>query len=148
MTITNAAKRVLHVFGLDLRRLTPKTNARFQLLLALQLVDIELVVDIGANIGQFAEGLRVVGYTGRIVSFEPLSKAHRLLLAKSRSDPRWTVHSRTAIGEKDGQIEINIAANSVSSSLLPMLKAHVDASDDSGYVGTETTAIARLDSVS
>ena len=40
---------------------------------ALRAFDIDLVIDIGANEGQFANVLRAGGYLGRIVFFEPLS---------------------------------------------------------------------------
>jgi hypothetical protein len=44
---------------------------------------IDLVVDIGANEGRFAKELRVGSYSGRIVSFESFTAAHRRLLAES-----------------------------------------------------------------
>lgn len=70
---------------------------------------IDLVFDIGANTGQFASELRLIGYKGRMVSFEPLSVAHRELMQKPNRDSQWQIHPRTAIGDFDGEIEINIA---------------------------------------
>jgi FkbM family methyltransferase len=94
-----------------------------------------------------ASELRSVGYNGRIVSFEPLSDAYQALTEAAARDRAWTVHPRGAIGNFDGEIEINIAGNSVSSSVLPMLDAHASAAEGSAYVGTETVPIHRLDSV-
>jgi len=52
---------------------------------------VDCVFDVGANTGQYAEGLRNLGYKGRIISFEPLSAAHALLIENSRDDPEWVV---------------------------------------------------------
>lgn len=108
---------------------------------------IDLLFDVGANIGQHALMTRAEGYRGRIVSFEPLPDAHEVLLRKSQDDPLWTVHKRCAVGSKLGEAEMNISKNSYSSSLLPMLQAHSSASPDSIYVGKVKTEIITLDSV-
>ncbi|WP_410175184.1 FkbM family methyltransferase, partial [Nodularia spumigena] len=108
---------------------------------------VDLVFDIGANTGQFATELRSIGYKGRIVSFEPLSDAHKKLNQEAARVSQWQVHPRIAIGDFNGEIEINIAGNSVSSSVLPMLEAHATAAVKSAYISTEKVAIARLDSI-
>jgi len=69
----NPYKRLFRSFGIDLRRYSPAANEFNRLAHYLQLHSVTLVLDVGANIGQFAEGLREGGYDGRIVSFEPLS---------------------------------------------------------------------------
>ena len=48
----------------------------------LKYYDINKVFDVGANTGQFAESLFNNGYTGKIVSFEPLKEAYDTLLQK------------------------------------------------------------------
>lgn len=83
--------------------------------------EVNLVFDIGANAGQFAQSLRELGYRGRIVSFEPQSEAREQLERAASVDPLWEVAPKAAIGAEDGEIELNLAANSISSSLLPML---------------------------
>ncbi|MBN2642041.1 MAG: FkbM family methyltransferase [Victivallales bacterium] len=140
-------KLMIHTAGFDLHRLTPASNPAFELLKALNRFDIDLVLDLGANVGQFASELRSVGYKGTLVSFEPLSSAHKALSKAAGSDPKWQVHPRCAIGDFDGEIEINIADNSVSSSVLPMLEACFLAEKTSAYVGSERVPMRRLDSV-
>ncbi|CAJ1003482.1 MULTISPECIES: FkbM family methyltransferase [Brevibacillus] len=107
---------------------------------------IALVLDVGANTGQFASKLRQQGYRGRIVSFEPLSKEFAQLQQLASSDPHWDC-KQVALGSTEGQAIINIAGNSYSSSLLPMLDRHVIGAPDSRYVGRETIVITRLDTL-
>ncbi|HEX7238207.1 MAG TPA: FkbM family methyltransferase [Gammaproteobacteria bacterium] len=125
---------------------TAKRNAR-QLLRGFDAFGIDLVFDVGANTGQFAGEIRDGGFGGRIVSFEPLTAAHRQLTAAAANDPLWSVHERCALGDRDGSVALNIAGNSVSSSILAMAAAHATAAPGSVYVGQEETALVRLDSV-
>jgi FkbM family methyltransferase len=81
---------------------------------------VTLVLDVGANIGQYATALRHNGYAGRIVSFEPLSSAHAALTAAAAGDERWTIAPRCAVGSATGTIDINVSPESDMSSLLPM----------------------------
>lgn len=136
-SLKHLAKRLINVAGFELRRIKPKTNPAYQLLIGLKRFDIDLVFDVGANAGQFASELRDIGYAGEIVSFEPLSAASLSLSARAADDSKWHVHQRGAIGDFDGEIEINISGNSVSSSVLPMTEAHSSASIKSAYVGSE-----------
>jgi FkbM family methyltransferase len=101
------------------------------------------VLDVGANIGQYASALRASGYRGDIISCEPLSDAFEHLQRRSSGDPRWEV-VRTAVGETVGSTDINISANSYSSSLLPMTSAHSDAAPGSEFVAAETVPVTTV----
>jgi FkbM family methyltransferase len=145
--LKESIKKLINAAGYDLKRLTPDSNPAYQLLKGLERFKVDLVLDIGANTGQFASELRTVGYQGKIVSFEPLSVASELLSRRASQDAGWLVHSRGAIGDYDGKIEINISGNSVSSSVLPMMQSHISAAEGSGYIASEQVPICRLDSV-
>ena len=108
---------------------------------------IDLLIDVGANTGQYALSRRASGYRGEIISFEPLSAAHAKLLVIAKDDPNWTIADRMAVGDRSGQIELNVAGNSASSSVLPMLSAHVTAAPHSRYIGKEIVPLRRLDDV-
>jgi len=69
------------------------------------------------------------------------------LLKISRNDSMWQVALQSAIGEENGEIEINIAGNSQSSSVLDMLDTHVRAAPDSKYIGKEKVALRKLDTI-
>ena len=139
------AKRVLHSCGLELQRLKHVNSERTVLRHILKSTQPAVVLDVGANTGQYAALLRDVGFRGKIVSFEALPDVHAVLENASARDGAWIVAPCAALGRKAGTLEINRAGNSVSSSLLPMLATHVDAAPDSAYVGTQTVRVERLD---
>lgn len=144
-SVKQSIKQALNAMGIEVHRFHPGTSPLAQLIAALRTFDIDLVIDIGANDGQFAKELRAGGYSGRVVSFEPLTTAHRRLLQASKNDSAWQVHSRCALGDRLGEIELNISENSVSSSILPMLTAHSNAAPESVYLGTETAPMTTVD---
>lgn len=141
-------RRAINNAGYDFHRIGSKPNPFFQLLKGLARFKIDLVLDVGANVGQFASGLRDAGYQGALVSFEPLSSAHLALAKAAQSDGLWIVHPRGAIGDHIGEIDINVADNSVSSSVLPMTETHLLAEAKSAYIDIEKAPIFTLDSVS
>lgn len=145
--IKKTIKKLSRSLGIDLKRYNIQTSeaAKMQRLLAYH--NIDLVFDVGANIGQYAKLLRELGYSGRIVSFEPLSSAYSQLKAVSEKDPLWEIAPQTAIGNQEGEITINIAGNSQSSSALPMLDAHLESAPKSAYSGSETVKLSRLDTI-
>lgn len=117
------------------------------LLSHLQSSQTDLVLDVGANTGQFALQLFKAGFTGRIISFEPLSSAHAALIEEAQGNPRWEVAPRCALGATVESAVINIAGNSFSSSLRPMLACHLAAAPEAAYVGTEAVPVETLQSV-
>lgn len=146
--IKNNLKYLVNLLGFDVHRINPRSDSASQILAALNLCKIDLVFDVGANIGQFASEIRSRGFKGKIVSFEPLSDAHEQLTLAAGNDPNWVVHSQVAIGGEDGEVIINISNNSVSSSILPMLNMHSAAEPNSLYVASEKVASRKLDTIS
>src|SRR5260370_38511672 len=123
--------------------LYPAANRRSTMLVC---HGVNTVVDVGANTGQYSSALRQAGYKDEILSFEPLSEAYEELEKKSRADPKWRVF-HSAIGDENGEAEINIAGNSESSSLLPMLDTHVRSAPESQYRPTEIVQLSTLHSI-
>lgn len=140
-------RRAANYFGIDIHRYHPERIEPLRVVSMLRHHRIDVVLDVGANVGQFATSLRVRGFQGKIISFEPLQKAYEELVRASKGDQSWVAVPRTAIGDHDGEVEINIAANSESSSILSMLGSHERAAPESRYVGSETAPICRLDSI-
>ena len=108
---------------------------------------IELLFDVGANVGQYAMHARESGYKGKIISFEPLPDAYEKILKNSKNDPLWTVHKRCALGKCINEMEINISQNSQSSSILSMHPLHSSTAPESSYIGKAMTDVITLDSI-
>ena len=107
---------------------------------------INLVLDVGANIGQYSRKLIRSGYQGRIVSFEPLPDAFEMLAESRRGIENWQVEN-FAIGSENTTATLNIAGNSMSSSLQGMRDEHVAAAPESAYIATVDVPVKRLDGV-
>jgi FkbM family methyltransferase len=147
MSIKHEFRKFLWKAGYDVSRFTPTSHPIARRQQILESYEIDTVLDIGANSGQFAQQLRGdIGYTHRILSFEPLSTAFELLKANAKDDPAWEVFN-CAIGDTEEKREINIAGNSYSSSLLNMLPTHLKSAPDSKYIGKEVIDIKTLDSL-
>jgi len=140
-------KQFLHAFGFDIIRYNAARSNAAQLNRIMSEHHINLVLDIGANTGQFACYLRDMGYRGQIVSFEPLTSARDNLILNSKRDPLWDIAPQAAIGSTNGETTIYISGNSVSSSILNMLDVHAVAAPDSVYIGKEIVPLRRLDSL-
>lgn len=145
--LESLVRRTANRVGLDITRHRPAASPAGRLAAMLATHHVDVVLDAGANIGQFALALRGAGYRGRIVSFEPLPEAWRQLGRAARRDPHWEVPAAVALGATDGEVEINIAGNSVSSSILEMLDSHASAAPQSRYVARERVPLRRLDAV-
>lgn len=136
---------MLNKAGWELHRYRPASDPWALVLDLLKRHEVNLVIDVGANVGQYASELRNFGYTGRIVSFEPLVAAHALLQRNAARDDAWIVAPRCAIGARSGEVTINVSENSVSSSVLPISETHVHSAPDSKYVKSEQTPLKMLD---
>jgi len=147
MEINKKIKKFFLSIGLDVKKYRPDTKHEVLFFRMLNEFDINVIFDIGANEGQFGKSMREIGYTGRIVSFEPLTAAHQKLITNSKKDKLWQAAPQMAIGDMDGEIVINVASNSESSSILDMLESHTDADESTAYIGNEKVRISKLDSV-
>lgn len=109
---------------------------------------VATILDIGANTGQFGAELLEGGWAGQLVSFEPIGEAHSQLMARAAAHGgRWAVPSAMAIGSENGETAINVSANIMSSSLLPVGEASTSVVAETAYTRTETIQVRRLDDV-
>jgi len=107
---------------------------------------IDLVIDVGANEGSFAQELRSF-YRGEILSFEPVSSVFEKLAAAAASDPNWHVY-KVALGNQESTQTIHVSNETVFSSLL---KANDYCAqrfgDDALGTKEEVVSVRRLDNL-
>jgi FkbM family methyltransferase len=116
-----------------------------QLVHALGFFAIDAVIDVGANRGQYALGLRRHGWRGPILSFEPLPDVHAELSETASADPDWIVAPPLALGAVQGRTVVERSAESDMSSLLPQNALLRRISPSSRVVGRVEVGLDRLD---
>lgn len=80
---------------------------------------IDIVIDVGANVGQFGQSLRDGGYRGKIVSFEPIESAFQALAKKASADGNWEAH-HCGLGAAPGAATLHVSGLSECSSILDL----------------------------
>ncbi|MBS4044345.1 MAG: FkbM family methyltransferase [Chitinophagaceae bacterium] len=130
-----------NLFHLSVKRYPSREQRR--LIRYLKNNHVDYVLDVGANVGQFATHLFRHGYQGKIFSFEPQSLAFKKL-SKKANQQNWIAINK-GLGEVETKLTINNAANSVSSSILPILSEHTAVAKESVYVNSEEIVISTVD---
>jgi FkbM family methyltransferase len=111
-------------------------------------LEIDCVLDVGANAGQYHDFLRGhVGYAGRIISFEPVAELALALKERADKESNWDVCD-FALGSCDEVRTINVTKrNQFSSFLQPDFSTIDDYLELNQIEHKETVPVRRLDSV-
>ena len=129
-------------------RLVPERKLKepmAQLVAALKRREVDAVLDVGANVGQYGGLLREQGWEGPIVSFEPVAEIHAELAARAAADAGWIVAPPMALAAAAGEATIHISAESDMTSLLPQAPALRRLSPSSAVTGRRAVRTERLD---
>ena len=137
-------KRILRKNGLQLSKYPDYDMARR--IKIINYYDIDTIFDIGANVGQYGTNMREIGFSKKIISFEPLKSAFGILKNTSSKDNNWIINNY-ALGNENFKSLINVAGNSASSSILNMLPKHLNTAPESKYLAQEEIEIKKLDSI-
>ena len=137
-----SANAALRAAGVQLER-TTRHRSLTDFLASRQ---IDLVLDVGANQGQFGTALREDGYAGRIQSYEPLSGAFRTLAAVAARQPLWEAFN-FGFSDREGVADINVSEYSVFSSLNEQTDYALEFNRQSAVITTESIALKTIDSV-
>jgi len=108
--------------------------------------EINKVLDVGANIGQYAKRLQHAGFKGHLISFEPINPIRELLAKSVVLFNNWQL-LEFALGDQNQKSIINISGNTASSSVLKMEVLHELAAPESIFVGTQEIEVRTLDSL-
>lgn len=144
MNIKRIIKKMFRKINIDIVRYNYQTSESARLAWLLKWKNIEYVLDVGANEGQYAQELFDTGFKGSIISIEPTSLAYQKLQIRTQRQNQWK-SLNLAMGESDGKVTINIAANSQSSSILNMLPLHEQSAPSSFYIAKEEVPIMTVD---
>lgn len=106
--------------------------------------DIQVVIDVGANVGQFGQSLRKAGYQGQITSIEPVAASFAELSVAAAASTNWTV-LKTAVGAHSGTVEIAVSQSSVFSSIKPVTEAAAQFGTMAATQAVETVPLDTLD---
>ncbi len=140
--IKDSIKRAVGSLGFEIRRRTeaPGRNVWMRAL------GIDTVLDIGANIGQFAAQARIDFPSAHIYSFEPLPDCFRRLVRSRAGDDRFTGFD-VALTDISGTVDLRRSSSSASSSLLRMADLHRESFPATAGETVVTVNAQRLDDV-
>lgn len=139
--LINKVLKVAHLY-----RLPNYTDETEVLVEFLKLNRISLVIDVGASIGNFAAGLIDNGYSGKIISLEPLVESYNLLKKRSAIYPKW-ITERLAVTEIEGMVDFYISENMVSSSTRLILNTHLEEAPESRVTNKISVKSTTIDAI-
>ena len=93
-------EKLANYFGYELIKTKKHPTLATHMLALIKERNIDAVIDVGANEGQFAINLRKSGFTGVIHSFEPTSEAYNKLKNNAEDDNNWFTHNQALGAEK------------------------------------------------
>jgi len=109
---------------------------------------IDVVIDVGANNGQYRNFLRErVQFAGIVHSFEPLPALAARMTEQARSDPHWHVHN-CGLGSENQVLPLNIMARDTFSSFRePNASAPSQFQSSTAITSTVMVPVHRLDEI-
>jgi FkbM family methyltransferase len=137
--IKNKIKKLFHSIGLDIKKYK-HPNYKW-----ITDSDINTVLDIGANIGEFTIEYAKILPHAKFYCFEPIKNCYQQLLVTTK---KININAfNVALGESNYETEINISSHLPSSSLLDMAHLHKELFMHSQLHTKELIQVKRLDDI-
>lgn len=111
-----------------------------------QTIKPNIIIDVGANVGQFAIASAKFFPNTSIHSFEPLPDCVMQLQKNVKSLNNIKVHP-FALGDAEGEVEFHVNEHSHSSSILPLADSHRKAFPNAQEKETISVKVSTLDDV-
>lgn len=113
----------------------------------LRQLDVDGVIDVGANRGQFTLACRLALPAVPIVAFEPL-RSEAQIFRRVHGNCRTVLLVESALGSTSGRAQMHVSAQADSSSLLPIGRLQRQFFVGTGEVGIREVAVRRMDECS
>lgn len=126
-----------------LRKKNPYLKDRMKII---ETLGINVILDVGANIGLYGHAMRHYNFKGKIISFEPQTEAFKIAEKLASSDGNW-IAKKYGLGSENTSTYINLSENCVSSSILDNEKILNELNKGTTFVGKEQIEIKRIDSI-
>lgn len=128
--------------GFDIHRHRPEPDQ----LLWLKELGIKTIVDVGANVGQFAREIHLDLPDAFIYSFEPLKDCYDTLVDSMKDCKKFKAFP-LALGDKNEEIVMHRNEYSPSSSILKMTQTHKNLYPYTKKESDEKITVRRLDDI-
>lgn len=111
-----------------------------------QRIELNTIIDVGANVGQFAVASAKLFPNATIHSFEPDPTCFAKLKDRTRSLSNICVH-QYAIGDNDSELDFFVNTSALTGSLLQLDKGHLEAFPSVKPLGSIRVPVKRLDGI-
>jgi FkbM family methyltransferase len=144
MGLREGLRELARKLGYEVTAYTPLRSHRLRRAKLIREAGVDLLLDGGANRGQYAAEVRRLGYRGRIVSVEPLPAAFEALERRAAGDAEWSC-VRSALAAAEGELELRAAAIAeVSSALRATGADHTEGWQEAETIRVPATTVDRL----
>jgi len=144
-TINKSIRKFLNLFGYEIVKLK-YSSPDISIGNWIKKLDIQTIIDIGSNQGQFIEAISSILPNKKIIAFEPIKSVFDQLILNTKKNPRVTAYN-LGLSDENSIAEINISKNLVSSSIMNMEAIGKKSYPQSEYISKETIQLKKLDDV-
>lgn len=111
----------------------------------LRQLQVDGVIDVGANRGQFTLACRICHAHAPVVAFEPIPQEAQVFRAVHGNSEQVTL-KETALGRESGKATLHLSNSADSSSLLPIGERQTEIFPTTKEVGEFVVSVSTLDS--